>query len=414
MKTKIVHNYKIVNNTINFDTESFKSHKEKLQLMITDRKECYIDIDLLGVTDRIANAIRRTLIMELDIKALNFDPSTVSTTNNYSIRDELLNRIVLIPLHQDVPDDAVFKISVINSTRSPMIVYSNSIEGEHNKYIPKKISLVKLPPGTYINIPEIRVIKDSYFKRNRVAYQLTGYIWYDNLDFKDVDFINQKCNRVTRRVRVTDLLSLFKEQTGNTVDQSFIYGKRILIIPGSDMYTNLSTIDKDRIKNANYDYVFTNKKVFDPSIEYLKEYSSALSDSTDFRLRIFLKGNIEPNSVIPLVCDNIIMRLQKIITSITAGTGHAICSEIQIPSLGGAYKNIFRLTIIGETHTIAEMISKQILVSIPSISLVKTHMNHPSDKQIMIDIIHTEAKKILLDVINSLIGIFQNIKSDIK
>lgn len=408
MKTKIVHNYKIVNNKVNFDMEPFKSHKQELTELLTDRQESYIDIDLLGITDRIANSIRRTLIMELDVKALNFDPSTVATTNSYSIRDELLNRVVLIPIHQDMPEDATFKLSVINTTREPLVVCSDKLEGEHSKYIPKKINLVKLPPGTYITIPEIRVITDSYAKRNRVAYQLTGYIWYDNLDFKDVDFINAKCNRVTRRVKVSDLLALIKANTGSAMDQFTVYSKRILIIPGSDMAAKLSAIDKERIKNAKYDYIFTNKKEFDPN--YLVEYSSTVAESTDFRLRIFLKGNIEPKSVVPMVCDNLISRLGSVASSIESGSGHVTCSEFQPQPL----RTIFRVTIVGETHTIAEMISKQIMLAVPNIALVKTHMNHPSDKQIMIDVIHTEAKKIILDAIAYLISVFKQIKSELK
>ncbi len=408
MKSKIVHNYKITDSKVNFDTEPFKAHKQELMKLVTDRRESYIDIDLLGITDRIANSIRRTLIMELDVKALNFDPSTVATTNSYSIRDELLNRVVLIPIHQDMPEDATFKLSVINTTREPLVVCSDKLEGEHSKYIPKKINLVKLPPGTYITIPEIRVITDSYAKRNRVAYQLTGYIWYDNLDFKDVDFINEKCNRVTRRVKVSDLLTLIKANTGSAMDQFTVYSKRILIIPGSDMDSKLSDIDKERIKNAKYDYIFTNKKEFDPN--YLVEYSSTVAESTDFRLRIFLKGNIEPKSVVPMVCDNLISRLGSVASSIESGSGHVTCSEFQPqPS-----RTIFRVTIVGETHTIAEMISKQIMLAVPNIALVKTHMNHPSDKQIMIDIIHTEAKKIILDAIAYLISVFKQIKSELR
>ncbi len=408
MKSKIVHNYKITDSKVNFDAEPFKAHKQELMELVTDRRESYIDIDLLGITDRIANSIRRTLIMELDVKALNFDPSTVATTNSYSIRDELLNRVVLIPIHQDMPEDATFKLSVINTTREPLVVCSDKLEGEHSKYIPKKINLVKLPPGTYITIPEIRVITDSYAKRNRVAYQLTGYIWYDNLDFKDVDFINEKCNRVTRRVKVSDLLTLIKANTGSAMDQFTVYSKRILIIPGSDMDSKLSDIDKERIKNAKYDYIFTNKKEFDPN--YLVEYSSTVAESTDFRLRIFLKGNIEPKSVVPMVCDNLISRLGSVASSIESGSGHVTCSEFQPqPS-----RTIFRVTIVGETHTIAEMISKQIMLAVPNIALVKTHMNHPSDKQIMIDIIHTEAKKIILDAIAYLISVFKQIKSELR
>src|SRR5208283_3893145 len=92
----------------------FEAHAKKLALLYTDRKTFVVSFDLIGVNPQIANAIRRTVMDELKIKALIFDSGTVKTHVDYIIIDELLDRISTLPIGQDIPEGTILSLSCVN------------------------------------------------------------------------------------------------------------------------------------------------------------------------------------------------------------------------------------------------------------------------------------------------------------
>ena len=413
--TKTVQNFNIreikPNFVVPFNTDA---HKKALQQLLTDRQESVVEFDLIDVSDKQANAIRRTLIDELDVMALDFDPQTLMTRYEFILRDEIRDRIRFIPISQDLPDNSEFSLDVLNNDPKVGIrtVYSGDIKGANAAGIPKKIRIAELPPGGYLKIPKITVVTGR--GRQDSMFSLTSDINYDNLDFMDVHCVNKKANILTRRVSVDDMKKLMIKLGYKNPDP---WGKKILII-WSQYDKLLTDRDRKRIELANYD----NKLIVKEESMMPAAQSSSVASSNQFRIRAYLLGNIKPETVLPKVCDNLIARLKIVKSGITAikkdGTdpdGIVDVSTRLVVSRNEDTETNQTLTIIrirGETHTIGEMLVKHIYLLDTGIMNIKKRMNHPSENQVFIDIIHPNALKITLDAIDECINTFEKIKKE--
>ena len=359
---------------------------KKAKELMTDREEHVISIDVLNVYPAIVNGIRRILIDELPIKALDFDIGIVTTTDEFIIAAELRDRIRFIPINQDIPENTTFQISEISKSELN-IIYSSVFK---SKYIPSKFRLAELKLGSHLNIPIIKVV--TGMGRDDSMFSLTADIFYETLDYKDVDIINNKGNRLTIRVKTSDIL-----EKGET--EGSVFDKKILIYPTANHKTILSAEDNDRIKLAKYDKVLTKE---------IEEQSSLMVEPENYRLNIYLNGNITPENVIPTVCDNIIGRLRKVSDAIKNNLSNVEISlnPIEHPSIN----TVWVLKIFGETHTIGQLIAQAIFRRDPGISYCVPIIDHPTYNNIHIDIVHKEPQKITLDSINDVISIYESIK----
>lgn len=388
-----------------------KDEREYIRSLFSDRAEHVIKLNIVGVSDSIANAIRRTLIDELRVVALDFDISNVDTNDEYIISDELRDRIRYIPIDQNIPENTVFSISQTNSSSSDgvRVVYSNVIPG-----LPGKFRIAELKPGGYLSISEIKVV--AGYGYNHSMFSLTSDICFDNMDYMDVHVVNQKGNILTRRVSVNDVFNRMKE-SGIKSDKKSLYTKKILVIPSASYDKLISDRDRNRIKVINHDVVLINRESPENDNLYIVERSSTMCSSREFAFAFYMNGNIDPKLVVPLICNNLIDRLQKIAEDVSLididnnkfTSGMIFVSKDIKTNIAGDNYEIWSIKITGETHTIGEMLFKHILELDPGISNVKKRMNHPRDKNVYIDIVHSNPLKILTDAINLCIGIFKKI-----
>lgn len=375
----------------------FESVKAKIVELLPDRKEYEVSFDLMGVNDSVANAIRRTAIDELEIKALTFDKTTVQTNVDFLLVSELLDRIEYIPIRQEIRDDANLSLMVVNSGEEDITVYSNIAGGGGN--IPSKIRLAELKPGNYLKIPKISVIKG--YGKHHSRFSLTSDYCYINLDYMDVAFINNRGNRIKKRVKTSDVVALIgKVPTGS----------KILVIPNAKYSSLISEIEQRRIDGAKYDYVLKNSGVPATDDEYLMERSSSLYSSTDFRMKFYLSDQIDPNGFVKLVCSNIIGRLTKVLEALKAVNKNVIDIKVSPVNVKHgdetAVAELYELVIYGETHTVGELIVKHIFMLNPDIGFVKKFMIHPRDEKVSIQIIHPNANKLCIDALEACIETF--------
>ena len=412
-------NYKITNLVPNL-VEPFntKQHIDKLKELMTDRQESVVEFDLINISDKQANAIRRTMIDELDVVALDFDQQTLETKYEFILRDEIRDRIRFIPIDQTLKEDTVFSLDVLNNNPGDgiMTVYSNALKGPGSQSIPKKIRICELKPGSYLRIPKIIVRKGS--GRQDSMFSLTSDIYYNNLDFMDIHCINKKANILTQRVAIADLLKTMTALGYRNINKREIIDKKILIIPDPNFDKLLTERDRKRIDDAKYDHKLILK---DPKLR-LEPQSSSMASSTEFRMRAYLLGNVDPASLVPMVCDNLISRLETVRTGVdeikkngTDPNGIVEVTTKLVVARNNDTESNQTLTVIrirGETHTIGEMLVKHIYLLDSGIMNIKKRMNHPSESQVFIEMIHPNALKITLDAIDECLKVFNQIRKE--
>lgn len=412
---KKVFNYGSTEIKPDFGIEPFLPYKKKLEALYTDRKRYVVSFDLIGVSDKIANAIRRTIMGELPIKALTFDPVMVQTNAEFIIIDELLDRIQCLPLRQDVPDGTTLSVSAVNRGQDVDVLYSSSLNSE---YVSKRFRLAELRPGNYLRIPEIKVV--TGFGRDHSMFSLSNKYHYSNLDYMDVHVVNAKGNRLTKRILVQELFGLIspKSSVCSLEDKIALHRKRVLVIPNKDYRSLIDADEQAKIDVAKYDHVIVNTT---DSADFLQERSSFVSSSTEFRMSFHLTGQIEPMLLLPMTCDNLRERLLHIKNDILGiSTDEGSFGIVRIRVKPATFQHgeesvsvpMFELLVTDETHTIGEMLVTAIYERDPDIAFVRKRMDHPKDTRVYIDIIHPEARKILLDSIDDCISVFEKIKEE--
>lgn len=81
-----------------------------------------------GVSNALANGIRRVLGAELLVSHLDVDINDIITNDRRIIPAMLVERIKQIPIHQSTPLDATFEINISNSTPVYSVVYTRDFK----------------------------------------------------------------------------------------------------------------------------------------------------------------------------------------------------------------------------------------------------------------------------------------------
>ncbi len=148
-----------------------KPHEAETLLPSKDRYT--VSFDLKETNSDFANAIRRCLIGEVEVAALDFDEySDLDTSDAYILSDFIKKQINLLRIHQDHLLDGKFdlyskldiSLSKINKTDGIIDVKSDDIvitkDGKQiSDFVGKNIVLTRLRPDCYIKIKNIKVVK---------------------------------------------------------------------------------------------------------------------------------------------------------------------------------------------------------------------------------------------------------------
>jgi len=179
---------------------------------------------------------------------------------------------------------------------------------------------------------------------------------------------------------------------------------------------------------ANYDYILENPSTSrgedneHATIDsWITERSSLVESSTEFRIKFYITNRIEPENLLPLICNNMIERLQMILDDMNLisksedGSGKVSIRTDPVTVKHGpdsVVVDMWKMRIKGETYTIGHLIVKHLVLLDPDLPFARPHMDHPQDTNVTIHIIHPEPEKICKDVLTGCIKTFTQIRDE--
>lgn len=356
--------------------------ESKIQELLPDPRWARerVSFKLIGTNSRIANALRRTLLSELPIKALDIDLSTIITNEKYIIRDELRDRIGNIPISQDIPDDMIFKLNHVagDSQRPASFVFTRDLEGWDNSYMPGHIRITQLMYGNFIQLPSIGVVYGYGYENAK--FTAVSRIAFRCLDYVSATIINDRGFFSNKMVKLSDVAS-YLPNGGRDGDRH-----RILIAEDKK-YLDL-VVEERKGSLDTYDV-----KIFDA----IATHSSAEVHPADFSLVINTLGSIPGDTIMKVVKKNLVDRLMSVQKMIGV-------EIVKIPPQYADEIEITRFIISGETHTIGELIAYYIWKLDPAIQLVNKFAPHFTIRKVCVNVGHTEPLKIFGDAIGAAIA----------
>lgn len=390
-----------------------------------------ISFNVRNANTAIVNGIKRIISGELKTKILTCDIHDIDTNEEFIMLSELIDRINFIPIDQDISINTVFAINILNSDpkKEYMIVRSSNIvnisdndsknkeknKGENKeKILPfaNTFRIAELRPTKYLIISKIRVVENYGY--NHAAHCLTLQSEYYITDYIPVIFVNERANFISKRVKVADLLELFKKYKIKTsFNDSKLFRAKILVIPNKSYQNQLTQLQKNKIKD--FDILLENEEsweVDEPNYDdkFLKEYHSTEIKARNFYVSFKTNGNIKVKKMLIWACDNINERLVKLKEAIIEKDKEQEETKTEgfVTILRDNIKTIF--IIRGEDHTISQLLKITIFELDPSIGLVNAPEEHPLNRTIMITLIHMDPVKIIIDAIDKCINDFAKIR----
>lgn len=277
-----------------------KEKKDKFKSLLPKERIFKLIYQINNINSSIANYIRVVATNELLVKKLDVDEMNVDKKYDYIIPEEIKTRLRFIPIHQNVPDDAIFNISYVNNTDNNYI-YSDLIKGEHDKYIHKKIRLTELPKGEYLKIKNITV-KSGY------GYEFSAHSLTSNFSYKPVDYINIKS--MNNKLTITNVMC-------KTVDilNSIKNGK---LAKGSNSNLNFNDIENKVIIQVSKDIYESNPNIINIKyydyviLEEIEIQSCMLCNPTQYKLSFVLQDVYDNNKFMDYVLRTILENLLKV------------------------------------------------------------------------------------------------------
>jgi len=390
-----VNNIDIVKKTFNIDIA--KLTKEQIGIIrnvLPDEKSEIISFELHDVDVSIANAIRRAVMSEIEVRSLNYEWSDIDTDQRHIIVWELYDRIRFIPLNQDCPDDVVFSLDIINTGEDDLMVMSSDIIASDGKtYFPGDIRIAELEPMHHVTIPMITISSNCNYKTTHAADMITAAFTYKCTDYVGVYYMYEK-SIINRMVLASDLEKLLKKHGVKSTTKS---GKKPLII-FNKVYEQFHTDISDR-----YEFIESPEDYLDEN-EFLRWYQSAEADPNHFALSFETLGNIPPKTMVARALNSMISRLEKIVEDFS------YCIDNGLDS----YQSVYIMqegdtVIIGvdESKTIERLMVRHIYKLDKTIPFVASTSEFTVNTHFEIIVVHPEYSKLFIDAANYVADIFR-------
>lgn len=313
------------------------------------KKDKYtVSFELKDTNSDFANAIRRCLIGEVEVAALDFDEySDFDSSDQYILSDFIKKQINLLCVQQDYLLDGKFdlyskldiSLSKVNKTDGIIDVKSDDIiitkDGKQiSDFVGKNIVLTRLRPDCYIKIKNIKVV------------------------------------------------------------------------------TGISRVDAGKFNSiSNITYKILDAKPIIETREGLDGISSMKSNPVHFYIGYSTHRNIsEPKKLMSLCCDTLLNRLEKILDdlkNIQNKSDQYFSSLLELES-NGALKT---LKIKGEYYTLVNLISRFcFILTNGNIKFVTPAIIHPDKEVGLIKIIHPEFCTLIQNAVKKIISELKDVK----
>lgn len=186
-----------------------------MKLNVTQVKDNRIEFKISGIDTAMANALRRIIISEIPIMAIE----KVTFYENSSILDDeiLAHRLGLIPLKTDLDGPEKIKLSL--KATGPKTVYSKEIKVKETKVKGKsmpsesiavydKIPIVKLTENQEISLEAIAQLG---FGKDHMKWQ-GGLASYDTEDGKSFEFFIESYGQLTIKEMIQTAFDTFNKK----------------------------------------------------------------------------------------------------------------------------------------------------------------------------------------------------------
>lgn len=348
---------------------------KEVNSVMPDNKYVILSFEMNDTNVSYANGIRRTVIEELEVKALTCPIIDISTTETLIVKEELKSKLEYLILYQDIDPNVTFRLNVKNTGNDVKYVYAFDLIPSKGKISDHICSLQSrlcfLTPGKEVKVSNITI--ESGLGCEHSKFSLTSEFTYESLDDLKVKILDGRTFR--------DCLILKSEV-------KIVGDKPVLIIRNKDYEKLLS--EEDRLKLPNF------QKIYDPKSE-VKIYNTTQLQSKNFKLGFKFYGNFDHKKIFSMVYDNLssrFIRIKKIFQSIEKKE----YKNDDIVYLQG--ENETRVIIKNESYTVGEILRYNIITLVESIPLVKTEPTHVDIRSVTLILKHTEPLKLILNAID--------------
>jgi DNA-directed RNA polymerase subunit L len=393
---KVTH---IVESKIEYDLSKWPKYESKLKPLLPTKTRERMSFAIRNTDTATVNGLRRTLIEELPVKILHAEVSDIDTNEEFLIRDELLGRIRLIPIDQSVKPDSTFTINVVNTDKTKRISYVHSSqisENENGNLADKMYRIAELHVGRYLKVDNIRIIEGyGYMHAN---FRLTCGVEYRPLDYIDVYRVNER-GYIERGMAEMDLVLTEAKKKKSGLTEFTIKDEKILFIPNATNKELMSAANKNKLSS----HLVIEKNV--------KFHSSSLTHPTTYAIGFETLGTMPTREIAKMACRSLAARFQKIYDGVEHYLKDPAAEPVDVNVVATITQSLTQVKIVGESHTVAEVIINNIQKLDPAVANVKKRMIHPLERSILIEIVHGEPIKILMDACKMAIKNYEGIGS---
>lgn len=135
---------------------------EKNRELIPVLRRHNVTIHMKKSSTAIMNAIRRTLMCEMDVKVLEIDKDDIDTDDTNIMWASLQKSIQAIRLNQEVPENTRFKLEFKNESIEPHMIRTKDLKTDHklDGIIPfnPTFRIITVREGKYLKMKNIRVV----------------------------------------------------------------------------------------------------------------------------------------------------------------------------------------------------------------------------------------------------------------
>lgn len=329
----------------------------------------------------IPNALRRVIVGCLvPVKIISCELTDIDSTDPYLLSYEVRNnRLQLIPIKQNIPDDISLSLHIENTSNQVRIVKSEDITGIEG-YCDPQLPLFSMQPKTKVDIPTIQVVQGAGYLNN-AAFSIVGSYRYEHLDYLKVGYLGKFGSHLIKRAKLSDIFKIIGANPDS--DPVDYLDKRILVIdPEYDK--ELNAYNKDV-----YDYIITDPVKFYSCTEVTPSYTYLSFDTF---------GTKDTRDILADAIKYLAESINSIRKGITTSTDMLVTMTKK--------DDLYLLTVRNSTAVIAEMISKMILQMVP----VTCNYTIPtySSSEFTIRLKHPDGIKVYRDALDKLLEVFES------
>ena len=356
-----------------------------------------VDFTVSNASSALANALRRCLIEELPVKALDVDQTSISTNDAFILPDVIQTAINQLPLLQDCSDADIANatLNITNNTCEIITIFSHDIAfpsakseklsskpGKSGKSENKRKSSSKLKSTT--NSATKSVAAKSVAAKSVVAKSEAKSV----VAKSEAKLVVAKSEAKLVAAKPEAKMAA-KSAAAEDSPAKLLLERNIPIAvlhPGKKIsITNFKIIEGIGNENAGAFGLLNNIRYAVSDMQLSSSDRSSTSDFTEFKIGYTTFGTVEPLTPLKLCCETMIKRLQD------------AAEQIKIPQIKNPSDDINIIALPNEYWTIANLISKYCYLQNTNIPFVCAAITHPSSNGASIKIKHPEWQKIYSD-----------------